>query len=157
RLKHFAGGLIALYSIFAQRFADNLLKLGRNLPDVTCKSRRLLLKNRSHHLLWCIASEWRMPCHQFVKDYAKTPDIGTLINLLSARLLGRHLTNRSQYGPEIGLNQQQRFVSWHRCRHFLFRKLCNAKVEHFHVSVRPKNDVLRLDIAMDISRLLRGG
>ena len=30
-----------------------------------------------------------------------------------------------------------------------FGKLCNPKVEHFHVAVRPEHDVLRLDVAMD--------
>ena len=38
-----------------------------------------------------------------------------------------------------------------------FGKLCNPKVEHFHVAVRPEHDVLRLDVAMDNSRLVRGG
>ena len=38
-----------------------------------------------------------------------------------------------------------------------FGKLCNPKVEHFHVSVRPEHDVLRLDVAMDNSRFVSGG
>ena len=44
-----------------------------------------------------------------------------------------------------------------RYRHFLFGKLCNPKVEHFHVSVRPEHDVLRLDVAMDNARFVRSG
>ena len=71
------------------------------------------------------------------------------INVPAARLLRRHVTNGSQDRAQVGLNQQQRFVSRHRCRHFLFGELCNPEVEHFHVAVRPKHDVLRLDVAMD--------
>src|SRR5947199_6557630 len=52
------------------------------------------------------------------------------------------------------LNQQQRFVSRQVCRHFLLGKLCYPKVEHFHVSVWPKHDVLRLNVTVDNSRLM---
>src|SRR6266705_2418404 len=97
-----------------------------------------------------------MAGYHFVKNHAKTPDIGTLINVLSARLLGRHVTNSSEYRPEIGLNQQQRFVSWHRYRDLLFGKLSNAKVEHFHVPIRSEHDVLRLDIPMHDTGFVSG-
>src|SRR5438477_8399305 len=98
-----------------------------------------------------------MPAYHFVKHHAKTPDIGSFINVPAARLLGRHITNSPEYGPEIRLNQQQRFVSWHRRRQFLLRELCNPEVEHFHVAVRPEHDVLRFDVAMNGSRLMCGG
>ena len=98
-----------------------------------------------------------MPRYHFVKHHAETPDIGSFINVPAARLLGRHITNSPEYGPEIRLNEQQRFVSWHRRRQFLLRELCNPEVEHFHVAVRPEHDVLRFDVAMNNSRVVRGG
>src|SRR6266487_6349795 len=149
--------MISLGAIFAQRFADDLLKLSGRVCDVTRERRWLFLKNRRHHLAWCVAGEWHMPGYHFVKNYAETPDIGAFINVPAARLLGRHVTNGSQYRAEIGLNQQQCFVSRRRYRHFLLGKLCNPKVEHFHVSVRPEHDVLRLDVAMDNAFIVRSG
>src|SRR5882724_7169391 len=97
-----------------------------------------------------------MPGYHFVKDYAETPDIGAFINRRAVRLLRRHITNGSQDRPQVGLNQQHRFVCRDRHRQFLFGKLCNPKVEHFHVSVRPEHDVLRLDVTMNNSRLMGG-
>src|SRR5207244_5488489 len=95
RLKQLVCAVIPFFTIFAQRFADDLLKLSRSVCDVTRERRRLFLQNRRHHLCWCVSSEWRLPGYHFVKHHAKTPDIGTLINVLSARLLGRHVTNGS--------------------------------------------------------------
>src|SRR5438034_3664455 len=98
-----------------------------------------------------------MPSYHFVKHHAETPDIGALINVLSARLLRRHVTNGPQYSPEIGLHEQQCFVSWHGCWQFLLGELCNPKVEHFCVAIRPEHHVLWLDVAIDNSRLVSGG
>ena len=98
-----------------------------------------------------------MPRHHFVKDYAETPDIGAPYQRRAARLFRRHVTNSSEYRTQVGLNQQQRFVFRHRYRHFLFGKLCNPEVEHFHVSVRPEHDVLRVDVAMDNPGLMSSG
>src|SRR4030095_15407781 len=102
-----------------------------------------------HRFSWRFTSEWRMPRYHFVKDYAETPNIGTLISLRAVRLLRRHIANGSHYRPQVSLNQQQRFVCRYRYRHFLFGKLCNPKIEHFHVTVRPEHDVLRLDVTVD--------
>src|SRR5437667_1366231 len=98
-----------------------------------------------------------MPSHHFVKDSSETPDIGSLIDRRTPRLFRRHVRNGSEYRAQVGLNQQERFVFRQGCWCFLFRKLCNPKVEHFYVSVRTEHDVLRLDIAMDNSRLMCGG
>src|SRR5213596_3160034 len=87
RLEQLVCAVIPFLAIFAQRFADNLLKLGRSVRDVTRERRWLPLKNRRHHFFWCVAGERRMASYHFVKDYAETPDVGPLINLRSARLL----------------------------------------------------------------------
>jgi len=57
RLKQFVGALVPLRSIFAQRFANDLLELSRRVPDITRERRRFFLKNRRHYLFWCVASE----------------------------------------------------------------------------------------------------
>src|SRR6266550_212340 len=108
-----------------------------------------------------------MPRYHFVKDYAETPDIGALINRRAARLFRRHVTNGSQYRPQIGLSECHRSClvrrsPWHaealrrRLGEGGFRQLRNPEVEHFHIPVRPEHDVLRLDVTMDDSRLMRG-
>src|SRR6266516_767445 len=105
RLKQFVGALIPFLALFVQRLADNLLKLGRSLPDGTCERRWFHLKNRRHRLSWRFAGERRMPRYHFIENYAESPDIGALINLRAVRLLRRHITNRSQDRPQVGLNQ----------------------------------------------------
>src|SRR5437868_620198 len=106
RLEQIVCAVIPFVAIFAQRFADDLLKLGGSICDVTCQRRWLFLKDRRHHLSWCVSGEWRMTGSHFIKHHAETPDIGPFINLRAARLLRRHITNRSQYRAEIGLNQE---------------------------------------------------
>src|SRR5882724_9665376 len=157
RLKHFAGALVALSLIFAQRVADNVLKLRRSLAVITRKRRRLLLPNRSHDFSWCVADEWRAARHHFVKNYAETPNIGPFIDRGATRLLRRHVRNGSEDRAQVGLNQQERFVFRHRYWQFLFGKLCNPKVEHFHISIRPEHNVPRVDVAMDNARFMGGG
>ena len=96
RLKQLVSAVIPLLAIFAQRFADYLLKLSGNMRDVTRERWRLDFQDRSHHLCWCVAGERRNPRYNFVKNYAETPDIRALINLRAARLLRRHITGGSQ-------------------------------------------------------------
>src|SRR4029077_8090198 len=170
RLKQLVCAVIPFLAIFAQRFADNLLKLSGSVLDVTRERRRFLFKNPRHRLSWCVAREWRMPRYHFVKDYAEIPEVGALINLPAARLFRRHIANGSQYRPQIGLSECHRSCPvrrshWHaegrlgdrrRLGEGGFGKLCNPKVEHFHVSVPPEHDVLRLDVAMDNPSFMGG-
>src|SRR5438067_10313595 len=98
-----------------------------------------------------------MPRYHFIKHHAETPNIGALINLRAARLFRRHVTNGSEYRTQTGVSECHRSCPVRRSLgEGGFGKLCNAKVEHFHVSVRPDHDVLGLDIAMDNSRLMGG-
>src|SRR5439155_5335084 len=96
RLKQIVCAAIPFLAILAQRFADNLLKLSGRVREATRERRWLPLKNRRHHLFWCVASERRMPGYHFVKNYAETPDIGAFMNLRAERLLRRHVTYGSQ-------------------------------------------------------------
>jgi len=89
-----------------------------------------------------------MPRYHFVKNCAETPDIGAFINLRAARLFRRHVTNGSQYRPQIGLNRSSAFVCRYRYRYFLFGKLAIQSRALSNVSVRPEHDVLRFDVAM---------
>src|SRR6266481_14414 len=98
--------VIAFLAILTQRLADDLLKLSGSVCDIIRERRRLFLENRRHHLSWCVTGEWRMTGSHFIKHHAETPDIGGFINVRAARLFRRHVTNGSEYGPEIGLNQQ---------------------------------------------------
>src|SRR5882724_6037889 len=99
-----------------------------------------------------------MPGYHFVKNHAETPDISSFIHLRTGRLLRRHVTNSSEYRPQVGISECDRFCPVRRSLgEGGFSKLCNPKVEHFHVSIPPEHDVLRLDVAMDNSGLVSGG
>src|SRR5262249_6198842 len=80
RLKQLVCDLVPLLAIFAQGFADNLLKLSGSTRDKFRERQWLRFKNRRHHLSWRVAGEWHMPSYHFIKDHAQTPDIGALIN-----------------------------------------------------------------------------
>ena len=152
RLKQLVCAVISFLAIFAQRLVDNLLKLSGSVRDVTRERRWLRLQDRIHHLLWYIAIKRHMPRHHLIKHHAQTPDIGALINRRAERLFRRHVTGASQYRPQIGLSECHRFCPVRRSLgEGGFGKLCNPKVEHFHVPVRPEHDVLRFDIAMNNS------
>ena len=85
-LQQLVCAVVPFRAIFAQRLADNPLKLRQSLLVITRERRWLHLKNRRHHFSWCVAGEWRMPRYHFVKDYAQTPDIRGFINRHAARL-----------------------------------------------------------------------
>src|SRR5262249_32051134 len=104
-LKQLVRALIPLPAVFAQRFADNLLKLGGSVRDVMRERRWLFFKDRRHHLSWGVAREWHMAGYHFTKNHAETPIITGCINFRAARLLRRHITGRPEYGPQIGLDQ----------------------------------------------------
>jgi hypothetical protein len=42
--------------------------------------------------------EWRRPREQLIQDAAKGEDVGALVELVAARLLGRHIRGRSEDG-----------------------------------------------------------
>src|SRR5439155_16560604 len=110
-----------------------------------------------------------MAGYHFVKNHTETPDIGTFINWRAVRLLGRHITNGSEYGPKIRRSKCHRSCPVRRSRPLRrsgcegwigedgFGKLRDPKVEHFYVAVRTQHDVLRFDVAMDNSRVVSGG
>src|SRR4029077_7032418 len=99
-----------------------------------------------------------MPRDHCVQKYAETPDIGPLIYRRAACLLRRHVTDSSQYRPQIGVSECHRSCPVRRSLgEGGFGKFCNPEIEHFHVAVRPEHDVLRLDIAMDNACFVGGG
>src|SRR6266581_895089 len=99
-----------------------------------------------------------MASYHFIKHHAETPNVSGWINLCAARLLRRHITDGPQYRTQICLSECRRSCPVRRslCEGG-FGKLCNPKVEHFHVSVPPEQDVLRLDVAMDNAGFVSGG
>src|SRR5439155_8730233 len=149
---------MSLAALFAQRFADDLLKLRWSVCDVTGERQWFFLKNRRHDFSWCVARERLMPGHHFVKDYAQTPDVGSFINRRAARLFRRHVTNGSQYRPRIGLSECHRSCPVRRSLgEGGFGKLCNPEIEHFHVAVPPEHNVARVDVAMNNPGFMGGG
>src|SRR5437868_4679151 len=98
-----------------------------------------------------------MAGYHFIKHHAETPDVCPLINRRTACLFRRHVRNSSEYRAHVGLNQHERFVFRHRYWYFLFGKLCNPEVEHFHIAVAPEHDVPRVDVPMDDPSFMSGG
>src|SRR5262245_35046457 len=98
-----------------------------------------------------------MPGYHFVQDDAQAPDIRALIDRRAARLLGRHVPSSSQYRAQVGFSECYRSYPFRRslCEGGL-GDLCNPKIEHFYIPVRPQHDVLWLDVAMNNPRFVRG-
>src|SRR4029079_12250059 len=97
-------------------------------------------ETRAQHLSWWATCERRTTRPHLVKHHPETPDIGALTNGGTACLLRRHVTDRSKDRTQVGFNQLHCFFLGNRCWYFLFGQLCNPKVEHFYIPVRPQHD-----------------
>src|SRR5688572_7587564 len=103
--------------------------------------------------------ERALPCQQLVEDDAEGPDIGAPIDGLSSRLLGTHVGGGSedQAHRRRGTRHRRRMRKVGGADGALWTKsLRKPEVENFDRAVRTQLDVLRLQIAMNDARLVRG-
>ena len=99
-----------------------------------------------------------------VEDKAEREQIGPNVDVLAARLLRRHVIDRTDGKPWA----RQHLGSLQRCRRRQRRilpvserrlqwgELCDAEIEHLRMTVSRDEDVGGLDVAMDDALRMRG-
>ena len=119
--------------------------------------RRVIIGNCHHCVMEGLAAERSLTANQFVEHHAKAEQIAPSVELMTADLLGRHITGGAeQYpGPRLEARRDPR-IARTIFLEFLFSQLGQAKVEHLRIAVRSQHDVLGLDVAMNDSGSVRG-
>jgi hypothetical protein len=114
-------------------------------------------QHRGHGVADRLGLEQLLADQHLVEDHAEGPDVGAAIDLLAARLLGRHVGGGSEDRARLGHGRRD------RGRHGRVRVLVDvaeprarqSEVEDLHVADRRDHDVRRLEIAMDQTGLVR--
>ena len=82
---------------------------------------------------------------QFVEHYAEAEDVGEVVHLLSAHLLGGHITDGAHHLAGVGLHGEGLRLSggWTRGHRF-----GQAEIQNFDAAIAGEQDVIGLQIAV---------
>ena len=157
--EHLRGRLVALFPVLSQCFLDDPLEPVWNLDGERWWR---FFQNRSDDVLVRVTFKGPPIRKHFVQHYAQTPDVRPHIYLVSARLLGRHITSRSDHRSFVSIKQHSRDrLCFSGC---LIGEFCDAEVEHLdeifslsEVAALTDHDVVWLDVAMHYSFRVRSG
>src|SRR5262249_17848601 len=113
-----------------------------------------------------------MRSDHLVEHDTETEDVRPRVSLKPARLLRRHIVNRTKHHPGIGRDREvgggewgvgtsnlltdSRFSIPDSQLPTLHSKLGESEIQNLHVTVGPKHDVFRLDVAVDDPGGVRG-
>ena len=114
--------------------------------------RRFFLENCVHRLYAGVAFERALACDHFVEDRAEAENIGTVVKVVSAHLLGRHIAHRAHDGSRLGWMGHCRIFA-RGCPAGLF---CQAEIQNFYPAVFGEKDVVRLQVAVNDAFFVRG-
>ena len=134
---------ISVRALLLQRPADDI---GHGLRHA-CQRRRIARQDGDDHVRGGAASERRRARQQLVQHRAKAEEVGLLVNLQPARLLGRHVLRRADEHAAGGLPGRRS-----RRRDIRVggpREARNAEVEQLDEPVLPDHHVVGLEVAMD--------
>src|SRR5690606_9987667 len=143
--------LISLITVFLERLADDPRKLDRGIRKHVRDLFRLVIYDRREGVRGRRPVKWRFADQKLVEDGAQAPNIGPLIDVKAAGLLGRHIPGTAH----------------HRSRNRLViltvgavleadHGLGEAEIQDLYDPVTPDHYILGLDIAMDDVFLMRG-
>ncbi len=96
------------------------------------------------------------PCEHFVQHAAERPDIGALVDCLSARLFGTHVGGGSQDDARARRRFENRWRLRRVCRIAGGSWFSQSEVEHLDDTLRRHHHVGGLQIAMDDSSFVCG-
>src|SRR5579862_9688273 len=94
-----------------------------------------------------------LSCPQLIEHSAERKDVGSTGGGLAAKYLRGHIQERAGQGSRDG--SRGSFAIWFQTHRT--GEPCQAKVQHFEDAVGAKDDVLRLDIAMQDAFGVRSG
>ena len=150
---YIGGAAVPKLPVLLQRLVDDGLELRRHVRVDARRRRRLPIEELIENHCRRLATEGRMPGRHLVQDDAEREQVCSRVQLLSSRLLGRHVGHRSERHPAI----RHVLLAEERCRGIRRlggrprqrRQLRETKVEHLGLSAPGDEDVGRFDVAMD--------
>src|SRR5271165_880346 len=153
--------LIALLTVFFQRFGDDLFeparKIGSHLPDWG----RQVTQDCLAQLVYGVAAEGPASSRHFVEHEPEGEQVGAGVQLLAPHLLRRHVCRSTGvYAEPADVEDRGRNTASYRCgglrvflgyRIFLatLDQLCHAEVQNLDHAAISDEDVYGLDVTMD--------
>ena len=146
-------GLIALVYLFAQRLGDDPLQYLRSLGHEPGERRWLFFEYRNDDVARRFAGKRNAASDHFVEQHAQTPGVSACIDIQSARLFRRHVVWRTHDHTRLRTQHGRRLRLAARGG----EQLGQAEVQYLYDAILAQHDVLRLDVTMDDSGLMRCG
>ena len=141
--EHLLNALIAFAALLLHRLVHDPLELHRHITAQCRERRRVLTQDRIHHRR-AERTVKRQPSRRHLIEHdAQRPDIRSLIDLLRARLLWRHIRQRPE--GHTGLRQDRRR-----------RRLRQAEVHDLDLTLVGQHQIAALDVPMSDAFLVRG-
>ena len=145
---HLRRARVTLAAVFLHRLPDNAFQFLGKRGVQSQRRRRFGVQNRIQGHDHVVAGEGLLPGGHLIEHHAERKQIGPRVKFLAARLLRRHVNRGSRNDAHRG----QRIL--HRgffagCEALVPQQFSQAKIEDFGLSARSKEDVGRLDIAMN--------
>ncbi len=154
-------------AVVRERLVDDRRELGRHAGDELAQRLRRPLDRGPHHRIAAVLRIMRRPPReQVVERRAERVDVAALVDRLAAQLLGRHESRRAEHDAGAGLD---RITVGHRRGDArdaylaagrivgLADHLREPPVDHHGLAELARQDVRRLDVAVDDPALVRVG
>src|SRR5688572_14770842 len=147
--------LVAELAILLERLEHDLIEPGRDAV-LDCRWRRRLLGEQAlEDRRYGRALERQLAGRHFVEDDARRKYVAARVDVLAARLLGRHVRHRADGRPHrrqlIGCSLRRAGVAANR-----LAQLRDAEVEHLDGAAAGHEQVGRFDIAVHHTLRMRG-
>src|SRR5882762_7452286 len=153
---HLRRMLVANVAIFLQRLGDDVIEITRSCGIQTDRRNGLAIEESIENLGRSRATERHKPGRHLVEHGAKRKQVGAAVQLLSARLLRRHIRDSSDAGARIGqlLMRESRWGFGASGRGSLLRQ---SKIENLHLSRLGDKNIGGLDVPMHNPLSMSGG
>ena len=135
-----------LIRIFLETAINNAQQTGRRSWRQLRNGSRFLVQDRGHGFRGRGLVKRLLSGDELIQDGAEREDVGAMVNIFRAHLLGRHVTDSSHHRASLGALGKRRF----RTRSvFALANLGKAEVQNLHPPLIGEKQVFRLQIAMD--------
>ena len=150
------GRLVAPLAILPQCLGKNALQFHRSVRVKARERRGVAVQNTGEHVGAAGRGKGRVPSPHLIERYAQRPHVGACIYVLTARLFGGHIGDRTDDGSGVRAHHDLSRVR--RCRLGTGGcELCESEIQHLHEPVRPEHHVLGLDVAVNDASGVCGG
>ncbi len=127
--------LVAVRIFFAEGAVDDAGEFFGTLGRAFADWLGIILQDVEDEGAVVIAGEWALVADHFIEHDAESPDVGALVGMLAAQLLGRHVAQSAEQRARLRVGT--------------FRDARDAEIHHFDYAIESEDNVGGLDIAVD--------